>query len=215
MKKLIFKILVPGLLLTVFPAPGTLAGDLPTIMGVSLGGDYEGLRKAYVKNGRTIALYNAIPNRGVPASLGPDKVPLKKQHPYRECDEFEMGCFYRYATTLVDIRGSGRTLYRVFDGRIYEIDIAFDISMLDEHLKSLTSKYGQPATGKKSGDTPEKTTIHMWRSGDMNIEMRIADSGPLADSFYLTYTHIPTRQELKEAREKARHDRRKKEEGHF
>jgi hypothetical protein len=192
-----------------------MAGELPKVMGVTLGGAYDGVRDMYVSNGRTIAQYNDIPNRGVPASLGPEKVPLENQHPYRECDQFELGCFYRYGSTLVDIRGSGRTLYRVYDGRIYEIDIAFDVKMLDEHLKSLKSRYGQPTEGKGGASASQVTTRYTWSSGDMNIDIRKADKGPLSDSFYLTYTYRPVQVELEDALEKARGDRRKKEEGHF
>jgi len=215
MKKLLFTILVFSFILTLPSPPGAIAGDLPKVMGVTLGGAYDGVRNLYVKSGRIIALYNDVPNRGVPATLGPEKVPLKKQHPYRECDEFELGCFYRYATTLVDIRGAGRTLYRVYDGRIYEIDISFDVNMLDEHLKSLNNRYGEPTEEKGGASTSKVTTRYTWRSGNMNIGIKRADQGHLSDSFYLTYTYPPIRQELEKAREDAKGGRRKKEEGHF
>jgi hypothetical protein len=211
MKKLLFTIVVLSFILTLSSVPGAIAGELSKVMGVTLGGPYDGVRDLYVKSGRTIALYNDVPNRGVPATLGPEKVPLERQHPYRECDEFELGCFYRYGSTLVDIRGAGRTLYRVFDGRIYEINIAFDVKLLDEHLKSLNGKYGEPTTGK----TSEDATHYTWRSGEMDIEISRAEKGPLSDSFYLTYTYRPVQVELEDAFEKARGDRRKKEEGHF
>lgn len=212
MRKMLFTILALSFILTLPSAPDAIAGALPKVMGVTLGGTYDGIRDLYVKNGRTIALYNDIPNRGVPATLGPEKIPLERQHPYRECDEFKLGCFYRYGAALVDIRGSGRTLYRVFDTRIYEIDIAFDVNMLDEHLKSLKNRYGEP---KRDGSTSENTTHYIWHSGEMDIEISRADHGPLSDSFYLTYTHLPVYKKLEQALEKARGDRRKKEEGHF
>jgi hypothetical protein len=215
MRKLLFITLAFSFSLALPLAPHAIAGELPKVMGVTLGGAYDGVRDMYVNNGRTIAQYNDIPNRGVPTTLGPKKVPLEKQHPYRECDQFELGCFFRYGATLVDIRGSGRTLYRVFDARIYEIDIAFDVNMLDEHLKSLKSKYGEPTQQKGSGGTSKNTTHYTWRSGNMNIEIKRADQGPLSDNFYLTYTYLPVRQELEKALEKAKGDRRKKEEGHF
>ena len=215
MKKLLFTIVALSFTFALLPAPGAIAGDLPKVMGVTLGGAYDGVRNLYVKSGRTIALYNDVPNRGVPATLGPEKIPLKKQHPYRECDQFELGCFYRYAATLVDIRGAGRTLYRVYDSRIYEIDIAFDVNMLDEHLKSLNNRYGEPTKGEKGGSDSEVTTRYTWRSGNMNVEIKRADQGHLSDSFYLTYTYIPIQQELEKALEEAKGGRRKKEEGHF
>ena len=215
MKKLLFTILALSFILTLPSPPGAIAGDLPKVMGVTLGGAYDGVRNLYVKSGRTIALYNDVPNRGVPTTIGPEKVPLKKQHPYRECDQFELGCFYRYGATLVDIRGSGRTLYRVYDGRIYEIDIAFDVNMLEEHLKSLKNRYGEPTEEKGGASASEVTTRYKWRSGDMNIEIKRADQGHLSDSFYLTYTYPMVRQELEKAREDAKSGRRKKEEGHF
>jgi hypothetical protein len=215
MRKLIVTIFALSLTFILFPAPGAIAGDLPEVMGVTLGGAYDGVRDLYVQNGRTIAQYNDIPNRGVPATIGPEKVSLEKQHPYRECDEFELGCLYRFGTTLVDIRGAGRTLYRVFDGKVYEIDIAFDVNMLDEHLKSLNNRYGKPTEGKGGSSASEVTTRYKWRSRDMNIEIKRADQGPLSDSFYLTYTYPPVRQELEKALEEAKSGRRKKEEGHF
>ena len=215
MRKLLFTILALSFILTLPSAPGAIAGELPKVMGVTLGGPYDGVRDMYISNDRTIALYNDIPNRGVPATLGPEKVPLEKQHPYRECDEFELGCFYRYGSSMVNIRGAGRTLYRVYDGRIYEIDIAFDVKMLDEHLKSLKSRYGQPTEGKGGASASQVTTRYTWRSGEMDIEIRRADQGPLSDSFYLTYTYRPVQVELEDALEKAKGDRRKKEEGHF
>jgi hypothetical protein len=215
MKKLLFNIIAISFILTLPLAPNGVAEELPKVMGVTLGGAYDGVRDMYVSNGRTIAQYNDIPNRGVPATLGPEKVPLERQHPYRECDEFELGCFYRYGSSLVDIRGAGRTLYRVYDGRIYEIDIAFDVKMLDEHLKSIKSKYEEPATEKRGGSSSENTTHYTWRSGEMDIEISKADQGPLSDSFYLTYTYRPVHQELEKALEEAKSGRRKKEEGHF
>ena len=215
MRKLFFTIVALSFIFALLPTPSAIAGELPKVMGVTLGGPYDGVRDLYVKNGRIIAQYNDIPNRGVPTSIGPEKVPLEKQHPYRECDEFTLGCFYRYGSTLVDIRGSGRTLYRVFDTRIYEIDIAFDVKMLDEHLKSLKSKYGEPAPGMGSSGTSEVTVNYRWRSGDMDIEINRAEKGPLSDSFYLTYTYIPVQMELEKALEKAKNDKRKKEEGYF
>jgi hypothetical protein len=215
MRKLLFTIFALSFTFTLLPAPGAIAGDLPKVMGVTLGGAYDGVRDLYVQNGRTIAQYNDIPNRGVPATLGPEKVSLENQHPYRECDEFELGCLYRFGTTLVDIRGSGRTLYRVFEGKIYEIDIAFDVNMLDEHLKSLANRYGQPVKEMRGGGTSENTTHYTWRSEETDIKITRADQGPLSDSFYLTYTYRPVYQELEKALEKARGDRRKKEEGHF
>jgi len=215
MRKLLFTIVALSFILALLPTPGAIAGELPKVMGVILGGSYDGVRDLYVQNGRTIAQYNDIPNRGVPATLGPEKVPLEKQHPYRECDKFELGCFYRFGSTLVDIRGGGRTLYRVFDGRIYGIDIAFDVKMLDEHLKSLKSKYGEPTTVKRGGGTSENKTLYKWRSGEMDIEISRADQGPLSDSFYLAYTYLPVRQELEKALEEAKGGKRKKEEGYF
>jgi hypothetical protein len=213
MKKLFLTALAISFILTLPSVSG--AGELPKIMGVTLGGSYDGVRDMYVSNGRTIAQYNDIPDRGVPATFGPKKVPLEKQHPYRECDQFELGCLYRYSATLVDIRGAGRTLYRVYDGRIYEIDIAFDVNMLDEHLKSLQARYGEPTTEKKGGSTSGVATHFKWRSGNMDIEIKRADQGPLSDNFYLTYTYLPVRQELEKALEDAKTGRRKKEEGHF
>jgi len=215
MRNLLFTILALSFILTLTSAPGAIAGDLPKVMGVTLGGAYDGMRDMYISNGRTIAQYNDIPNRGVPATLGPKKVPLENQHPYRECGEFNLGCFYRYGATLVDIRGSGRTLYRVYDGRIYEIDIAFDVNMLDEHLKSLKARYSEPTAKKRGNGKSEDTTHYTWRSGEMDIEIRRADQGPLSDSFYLTYTYRPVQVELEDALEKTKGDRRKKEEGHF
>lgn len=215
MRKLFFTTLAISCIFVLLQEPGVGAGELPKVMGVTLGGAYDGVRDMYVSNGRTIAQYNDIPNRGVPTTIGPEKVLLENQHPYRECDEFDLGCFYRYGTTLVDIRGSGRTLYRVYDGRIYEIDIAFDVKMLDEHLKSLGNRYGEPTTKKRGGGTSENTTHYTWRSGEMDIEISRADQGPLSDSFYLTYTYRPVQQELEKALEDARSGRRKKEEGHF
>jgi len=215
MRKLLFTILALSVILTLPSASGTIAGELPKVMGVTLGGPYDGVRDMYVSNGRTIALYNDIPNRGVPATLGPEKVSLEKQHPYRECDQFDLGCFYRYGATLVDIRGAGRTLYRVYDGRIYGINIAFDVNMLDEHLKSLKNKYGTPTPQKKSSEISKDTTHYVWRSDDMDIEINRTEQGPLSDSFYLTYTYRPVQIELEEALDKAKGDRRKKEEAHF
>jgi len=215
MRKLFFTIVALSFILTLSSVPGAIAGELPKVMGVTMGGPYDGVRNMYVSNGRTIAQYNDIPNRGVPATIGPEKVPLENQHPYRECDEFELGCFYRYGSTLVDIRGAGRSLYRVYDGRIYEIDIAFDVNMLDEHLKSLKNRYGEPTTKRRGGGTSENTTHYIWRSGEMDIEISRADQGPLSDSFYLTYTYRPVQDELEDALDKARGDIRKKEEGHF
>ena len=215
MRKLVFSILFLSFILVLFPAPGVMAEELPKVMGVTLGGAYDGVRDMYVANGRMIAQYNDIPNRGVPTTIGPGKVPLEKQYPYRECDEFELGCFYRYGTTLVDIRGSGRTLYRVYDGRIYEIDIAFDVNMLSEHLRSLEARYGEPITKREGGGTSENTTHYIWRSGKMDIEISRTDQGPLADSFYLTYTYLPVQQELEKAWENAKSGRQKKEEKYF
>jgi hypothetical protein len=215
MKKLFLTTFAISFILVSIQVPCASAGELPKVMGVTLGGAYDGVRDMYVSNDRTIAQYNDIPNRGVPTTIGPEKVLLENQHPYRECDEFELGCFYRFGSTLVDIRGGGRTLYRVFDGRIYGIDIAFDVKMLDEHLKSLKSKYGEPTTVKRGGDTSENKTHYKWRSGEMDIEISRADQGPLSDSFYLTYTYLPVHQELEKALEEAKGGKQKKEEGYF
>ncbi len=215
MRKLLFTILALSFILVLPLLPGANAGELPKVMGVTLGGAYDGVRDLYVQNGRTIAQYNDIPNRGVPTTIGPEKVPLEKQHPYRECDEFELGCFYRYGATLVDIRGGGRTLYRVFDGRIYEIDIAFDVNMLDQHLESLVTRYGEPTTKRKGGGTSENATYYTWNSTSMDIRLKRVNEGPLSDSFYLIYTYLPVHQELEKALEEAKGGKRKKEEGYF
>ena len=94
MKKLLITTLVLSFLMALLPTPGANAGELSKIMGVTLSGTYDGVRNMYVRNGRTIAQYNDVANRGVPTTLGSEVVPLVRQHHYRDCDQFELDCFY-------------------------------------------------------------------------------------------------------------------------
>ena len=168
--------------------------DLPKALGVTLGGPYEEVFRAYEAQGYDLS--------GIVLTF--PSLPHQDQAVHKPVPRRALFFQATYDYTLVDLSGAEQVTYKVFKGKVMGFEVFFGLcsemvvfdpdckKKYDELSSMLDEKYGPSKEPRKLLEQIRSGFPKTWQKGDLEITLRIKSR------VSLEYTCLPLKAEKDE-----------------